>query len=180
VAALPAPSPFFLAHLEHLRAAARRGPVVDVACGRGRHAVAAAERGVPALGIDRNPDFLAELCATARARPLPVAAIRADLETGCGLPLAPASCAALLVFRYLHRPLVPHLIATLQPGGLLLYETFTLYQREQGYGPKNKHFLLRRGELTELFATLEVIDAWEGQTEDDPPAAVARLAARKR
>jgi SAM-dependent methyltransferase len=179
VAALSAPSPFFLAHLEHLRAAARRGPVVDVACGRGRHAVAAAERGIPTLGIDRNPDFLAELRATARA--LPVAAVRADLETGCGLPLAPASCAAFLVFRYLHRPLAPHLMTTLQPGGLLLYETFTIHQRDLGYGPKNEHFLLHDGELRELFAALEVIDSWEGQTQEDgPPATVARLAARKR
>jgi hypothetical protein len=142
--------------------------------------VAAAERGVPALGIDRNPDFLAELCATARARRLPVAAVRADLETGCGLPLAPASCAALLVFRYLHRPLVSHLVTTLQPGGLLLYETFTIHQRDLGYSPKNNDFLLQPEELPELFAALEVIDSWEGRTQDDPPAAVARLAARRR
>jgi SAM-dependent methyltransferase len=152
-----------------------------VACGRGRHAAVAAERGVPIIGIDRNPDLLAELCATARARRLPVAAVRADLETGCGLPLAPASCAALLVFRFLHRPLVSHLVTTLQPGGLLLYETFTIHQRDLGYGPKNEHFLLRDGELRELFAALEVIDSWEGRTqqEDGPPATVARLAARK-
>jgi SAM-dependent methyltransferase len=180
VATLPAPSPFFLAHLERIRAAGRRGPVVDVACGRGRHALAAAERGIPATGIDRNPAFLAELCATARARSLPAAGVQADLETGYGLPLAPASCAALLVFRYLHRPLAPHLLATLQPGGLLLYETFTIHQRDVGYGPKNADFLLQPGELPKLFSTLEVIDAWEGRTRDDPRATVARLAARKR
>jgi SAM-dependent methyltransferase len=180
VTARSTPSPFFLAHFEHLRAAARRGPVVDVACGRGRHAVVAAERGIPVVGIDRNPDFLAELCATARARHLPVAAVRADLETGSGLPLAPASCAALLIFRYLHRPLAPQLVATLKPGGLLLYETFTIHQRDLAYGPKNEHFLFRPGELPELFAALEVIDSWEGRTQDDPPAAVARLAARRR
>ena len=177
-----APSPFFLTHLERLRAAARSGPVVDVACGRGRHAMATAERGIPILGIDRNPEFLAALCAAARARRLPVAAVRTDLGSGRGLPLAPASCGAILVFRYLHRPLVPHLVAALKPGGLLLYETFTIHQRDLGYGPKNEHFLLHDGELRELFSALQAIDSWEGRTqqEDGPPATLARLAARKR
>ena len=151
-----------------------------MACGRGRHAVAAAERGVPIFGIDRNPDSLAELCATARVRRLPLAAVRADLESGRGLPLAPASCAALLVFRYLHRPLVCHLVNTLQPGGLLLYETFTIHHRTRGYGPKNTDFLLQPEELPRLFSALEVIHSWEGRTRGDPPAAVAQLAARRR
>ena len=72
-------------------------------------------------------------------------------------------------------------MATLQPGGLLVYETFTIHQRDLGYGPKNEHFLLHDGELGELFAALEMIDYWEGQTQEDgPPATVARLAARKR
>jgi SAM-dependent methyltransferase len=32
-----------------------RGPVLDIGCGPGRHVVALAERGMPALGIDRSP-----------------------------------------------------------------------------------------------------------------------------
>jgi len=36
------------------------GPVLDVGCGPGRHAVALAERGVPTLGIDISPLALAE------------------------------------------------------------------------------------------------------------------------
>jgi SAM-dependent methyltransferase len=180
MAELPAPSPFLFDYLEPLRAVARLGPVVDVACGRGRQALAAAERGIAVFGIDRNPEFLAQMTATARERDLPVTAIRADLETGHGLPLAAASCAALLVFRYLHRPLAPQLVATLKPGGLLLYETFTVHQRDLGYGPKNEHFLFRPGELAELFEPLEVIHSWEGHTPEYPPNAVARLVARKR
>jgi SAM-dependent methyltransferase len=177
---LPAPSPFFLEHLEQLRSAADLGPIVDVACGRGRHALAAAERGIPVLGIDRNLESLTALSTTARDRNLPVRLVRANLETGHGLPLAAASCAALLIFRYLHRPLVPQLVATLRPGGLLLYETFTIHQKDLGYGPKNEHFLFRPGELAELFEALDVIHSWEGHTPEYPPNAVARLVARKR
>lgn len=32
-----------------------RGPVLDIGCGPGRHVLAAAERGLPALGIDLTP-----------------------------------------------------------------------------------------------------------------------------
>lgn len=34
------------------------GPVLDVGCGPGRHLIALAERGIPALGIDITPDAL--------------------------------------------------------------------------------------------------------------------------
>jgi SAM-dependent methyltransferase len=172
------PSAHFLKHFDAIRAATSLGPVVDVACGRGRHTLAAAERGVPVIGIDRHAARLAELRATAHARTLPVCAVRADLEEE-GLPLASASCGALLVFRFLHRPLAPALIEALRPGGLLLYETFTIHQKELLHGPKNESFFLKDGELPTLFTPLELIEVWEGRIDGDFPMAVAQLAARK-
>ena len=115
----------------------------------------------------------------ARRAGLAVQPLRADLEAARWLPLAPARCAALLVFRYLHRPLAPALEEALRPGGLLLYETFTVFQREYGYGPVNPAFLLEPGELPRLFPRLEVLSFWEGVAEGARPAAVARLAARR-
>jgi SAM-dependent methyltransferase len=46
------------------------GPVLDVGCGPGRHIVALAERGIPALGLDVTPAAL----GVARARGAPVLA----------------------------------------------------------------------------------------------------------
>ena len=176
----PSVSGFLTANLERIRDASQRGWVVDVACGRGRHAWAVAERGIPAVGIDRNPAALATLRADAARESLDITAIRADLEAHAHLPLAPRSCAVLLVFNYLHRPKVPELIEALQPGGLLLYETFTVHQRSLGYGPKRKEFLLEEGELPQLFAPLSMVETWEGITDEEPAAAVARLVAQKR
>jgi SAM-dependent methyltransferase len=168
-----------LAHLALLRGAARLGPVVDLACGRGRNALAIAEHGIPVCGVDRNASFLAELRGAARARGLPVAAVRADLESAPAPPLADGRCGALVVCRYLHRPLAPILEQLLRPGGWLLYETFTIHQRDLGYGPENPAFLLQPGELASLFPTLEIAHCWEGLTDEPRPAAVARLAARR-
>ena len=145
VEALAAPSPLLLEHWDALRAAAAYGPVVELACGRGRIACAVAERGIPVLGIDRSAAHLEELRERAKRSSLPISPLRADLETGAGLPIAPASCGVLLVFRYLHRPLAAEIAGALAPGGLLLYETFTVHQRDLGYGPKNPAFLLQEG-----------------------------------
>jgi tellurite methyltransferase len=174
-----APSPHLLAHLDALREAAGLGPVVDLACGRGRHALVAAEAGIPVVAIDRNETFLRELQAAARTGSLPVAPVRADLETRHGLPLARDSCGAILVFRYLFRPIAGEIAGALRPGGLLLYETFTIHQKELGQGPSNPAFLLREGELASLFAGLDVQESWEGWSPEPQPAALARLVARR-
>jgi tellurite methyltransferase len=173
------PSPHVVAHLDALRAGAALGAVVDLACGRGRNALAIAAHGIPVLGVDRSAELLGELCGAARAHALPVRAARADLESAPALPLAAGRCGALVVCRYLHRPLAPALEALLAPGGWLIYETFTIHQRELGYGPENPAFLLNPGELPALFPGLDVALHWEGLTEEQKPAAVARLAARK-
>lgn len=173
------PSSFFEQHREELRATAALGPLLDLACGRGRHALAAARDGAPTLAVDRNPDFLRELSDRAREGALPLRALRADLESGPAIPLRPGSCGAVLVFRFLSRPLAAQIEQVLAPGGLLLYETFTIHQRELGYGPSNPSFLLRPGELPGLFPGLEPIYSWEGLTHGDKPWAVARLAARR-
>jgi tellurite methyltransferase len=172
-------SPHVLAHLAQLRDATSLGPVVDLACGRGRNALAIAARGIAVLGIDRNAEFLGELSRAAAQRGLSVRAARADLEAAPNPPLAEGRCGALVVCCYLHRPLAPALESLLAPGGWLLYETFTIHQRELGYGPENPAFLLQPGELPALFPRLAIAHYWEGTSDEPRPAAVARLAARK-
>ena len=83
----------------------RQGPVLDLACGRGRNALAAARHGARVLALDRSPQALAELNAAARAERLPIQPARADLETGHGIPVRAGTCSVVLVFRFLFRPL---------------------------------------------------------------------------
>jgi SAM-dependent methyltransferase len=176
---LQSPSPFFRLHLDRLRASSHLGPALDLACGRGRHALALAAAGGRAIGADRDAAALRELRQRALAAHLPVDTLRADLETRWGIPLESGSCGAILVFRFLFRTLAEPIRATLAPGGLLLYETFTTEQQRLGAGPRNPAFLLRPGELRELFAGLEIVDYWEGVTGGERPEAMARLVARR-
>jgi tellurite methyltransferase len=174
------PSPFLTARAADLDVAAALGPVVDLACGRGRNALAVAARGHPVVGIDRSREHLETLTRAAAGRGLSVRGLRADLEAGHGIPLAAGSCGVILVFRFLFRPLAPAIVDTLRPGGLLLYETFSTGQPALGWGPRSPEFLVRPGELPRLFHELEVIESWEGIIDGARPEAVARLAARRR
>jgi len=173
------PSPFLLEHLPALRRAAAEGPVFDVASGRGRNALAVAGAGIPTVACDRDPDALADLVTATRERALPLAAFRTDLEAGLGIPVRTGSCGAILVFRFLFRPLCPDIERALAPGALLLYETFTERQRDLPYGPGNPDFLLAEGELPALFPSLRMESHWEGATNGDRPEHLARLVAQK-
>jgi SAM-dependent methyltransferase len=175
----PAPSDFLLAHIARLERAAPLGPVADIACGRGRHALACADRGLAVLGFDRDRERLAQLRDAARGRPGPVRAIECDLESGYGIPVRPGTCSGILVFRFLFRPLASAIETALAPGGWLLYETFTLHQRDLDYGPSNPAFLLKPGELPSLFPELEVVAYEEGAWGEPRPLELARLLARR-
>ena len=172
------PAALVRAELGRQQHAAAAGPVLDLACGAGRNALPLARAGHAVIGLDRDRARLAALRTAARG--LHVSLIQADLEASNTIPLASESCAAVLVFRYLHRPLAPEIVRVLRPDGLLLYETFTLDHREIAQHPRNPAFLLEPGELPRIFAALETLRAEEARVSAPEPEAVARLVARKR
>lgn len=176
---LSPPSALVCEYLEQIRAAGRAGGVVDLACGRGRNALFLANAGVRVMGLDRNPDHVRELEVRARRLDAPLTAIRCDLETEHGIPIAPGSCGAILVFRFLFRPLATAIESALRPGGILLYETFALAQRETGRGPHRREFYLEPDELLTLFPNLEVLFYSEGCDAGRSGDITARLVARK-
>ena len=120
-----------------------------------------ASAGFDVRAIDRNPEAIEFLKITARRLNLQVDAAIVDLETAPPPPIA-GTFDAILVFNYLHRPLMPALRHAVAPGGRIFYETFTTRQAERGH-PKNPDFLLREGELAELMAPLTIVRAREGE-----------------
>ena len=165
------PSPWLVAHASLAPPGAR---VLDVACGRGRHALFLAAAGSMVRAVDRDPARVDRLNTLARRLRLPLDAAVLDLETG-DADLGESEWELILVFSYLHRPLFPALARALRPGGVLLYETFTKEQARHGR-PSNPDFLLDPGELPDLVAPLEVIRRREGEFEGRH---VASVAARK-
>ncbi|HZO03919.1 MAG TPA: class I SAM-dependent methyltransferase [Burkholderiales bacterium] len=129
-----------------------RGPVLDVASGNGRHARFFSGRGLEVVAVDRD------------AQAIPgVRFVKADLEDGSPWPFAGQRFGAVVVTNYLHRPLLPTLAASLEEGGVLIYETFMLGNERFGK-PSNPNFLLRPGELLQAFAALTLVAFEQGTT----------------
>jgi SAM-dependent methyltransferase len=143
-----------------------RGPVLDVACGGGRHARLFAGRGLDVLAVDRDEQAL----------PVPIHFVKANLEDGSPWPFPGRRFAAVVVTNYLHRPLFPRLVESLEEGAVLIYETFMLGNERYGK-PSNPSFLLRPGELLEAFAALALVAFEQGVLERPKKAVVQRICA---
>jgi SAM-dependent methyltransferase len=146
------------------------GDALDVACGSGRHAIWLAEAGYRTLAVDRDVTAIGALRGEAARRGLPLTAEVVDLEGGASFP-PPDSFDVIVAVHYLHRPLVPALVAALRPGGVLVYETFTRAQAARGR-PTNPAFLLEPGELVRLVHPLEILASREGDYEGRMVASV--------
>jgi SAM-dependent methyltransferase len=146
--------------------------VLDLACGRGRHARWFAGRGCRVLAVDRDNDALASMAGFPS-----IETAAADIESG-EWPFVGERFDAIVVTNYLHRPLFPHLLAALASDGTLLYETFA--RGNEAYGrPSNPAFLLEPGELLRaVHGCLQVVAFEEGRNVDGGrPAVVQRVAA---
>lgn len=143
-----------------------RGPLLDLACGGGRHARLFAGRGLEVVAVDREQQVLPES----------IRFVQADLEDGSPWPFAGQRFAAIVVANYLHRPLFQRIAESLAEGGVLIYETFMIGNEKFGK-PSNPQFLLRPGELLEAFATLAVAGFEQGRVERPKPAMIQRLCA---
>lgn len=149
------------------------GEVLDLACGSGRHARLFAALGHPVLALDRDPAALAAAAGPG------ITTMAYDLEAeGAAWPFEPGRFAGIVVTNYLHRPLLPHLMAALAPDGLLVYETFAIGNETFGK-PSNPAFLLRRGELLDhaRAGALQVLAFEDGFIQSPRPAMVQRLCA---
>lgn len=120
------------------------GTGLDLAAGGGRHVRVLRERGLKVVAVDRAIEPLAGFADDAD-----VELIEADLEDGAPWPLAGRRFDGIVVCNYLHRPLFEPLLASLAPGGVLIYETFAR-GNEAFSKPRNPDHLLRAGELLEL------------------------------
>jgi SAM-dependent methyltransferase len=151
-----------------------RGVVLDVACGQGRHARWFYERNHPVALVDRAQAAIESIAIPAQA----CEAVVADIETG-PWPFAGRQFAAVVVTNYLWRPLLPTLLASLAPDGVLIYETFTQGNETVGK-PSRPDFLLRTGELLEVCKGLRVVafeDGFQDAAPGRPPRFVQRIAA---
>ncbi len=148
------------------------GPVLDLACGEGRHTMFFLDRGHPVLAVDQVTEGVEDLASRPGAEIL-----RADLENGNPWPLEGRRFAGIVVTNYLHRPLFPHILAALEEGGVLLYQTLALGHTRKGR-PSNPEFLLAPGELLDIVGgELSVVAFEQGRVGENKQAVTQRICA---
>ena len=147
------------------------GSVLDVACGRGRHARWFHSLGHRVTALDRSAEALAAIGLPAER----FETVLADIENG-PWPLAGRQFDAVVVTNYLWRPLLPTLLASLAPGGVLIYETFAAGNETVGK-PSRPDFLLQPGELLQLCQSLRTV-AYEDGFETALAGTTARFVQR--
>lgn len=141
--------------------------VLDLACGQGRHFRWLSDQGHRVTGVDRDAQALHGLQGRGET-------CCADLENG-PWPLPQRQFDAVVVTNYLWRALWPDILASLRPGGVLIYETFATGNETVGK-PARPDFLLQPGELLRVCAALRVV-AYEDGFLSPPDRFVQRIVA---
>ena len=152
----PKPAPFLVEQLHRLP----KGTALDVAAGGGRHSLLLAARGYHVDAIDRDAAALSQLSASAAKQERSSITTKAvDLEQPA--PFDPGfgheTYDVVIVFFYLHRPLFPFLVEALKPGGVLIYETFTIDNYTHHKHPRRWEFCLSHNELLRMTSALQVL-----------------------
>lgn len=153
------------------------GPILDLACGDGHNGIFLATKNLPVICCDISEEALSRAKKLAAVNQAKLKFWQLDLEVEGINPLPEDFFGGILVFRYLHRPLIPCIKKALKKGGILIYETFTIGQPKFGK-PHNPSFLLKEGELVGWFKGWEIVHHFEG-IKQRPKRAVAQIVCKR-
>ena len=171
------PAQLLLDHLSLFTDGTLPGPILDLACGDGHNGILLARKNLGVICCDKSREAIERARRLATENGVTVEFWQVDLEREGINPLPEEFYGGILVFRYLHRPLIPSMKKALKKGGILIYETFTVEQPKFGK-PHNPDFLLRPGELSEWFEHWKILHHFEG-IKNNPKRAVAQIVCRK-
>lgn len=150
------------------------GSVLDLACGKGQNGLFLDLHHIDTLFADINKTHLDNLVYDYHIDPLHCWV--ADFEDNSQLDankLRKMQLQGIIVFRYLHRPLLSAIKQAIKPGGILIYETFTIENKQFGR-PHREQFLLKTGELKAAFLDWEILFYFEG-VQHSPDRATAQI-----
>ena len=165
-------------HAHMMRDEDLQGPILDLASGDCHNANFLARWHPQVIACDKSAEALNRGKSRAARIGVTIETWQVDLEREGINPLPRDFYGGMVVFYYLHRPLIPCIRKALKNRGILIYETFTIDQPRFGK-PHNPDYLLKPGELLQWFEDWRVIYYFEG-IEHDPERSVAQIVCQKR
>ncbi len=130
------------------------GVALDLACGLGGNALFLAHKGLETYAWDVSSVAVEKLTGLAASQHV---LVYAEVRDVVNQPPAARGYDIIVVSRFLHRPLIPKIIAALKPSGLVFYQTF-IQDKPSDIGPSNPEYLLAENELLKLFYELRILD----------------------
>ena len=104
---IPKPAQLLLEHLSLFTDGTLPGPILDLACGDGHNGILLAQNNLAVICCDKSRKTLARARRLAAENGVSVELWQVDLEREGINPLPEEFYSGILVFRYLHRPLIP-------------------------------------------------------------------------
>ena len=148
--------------------------LLDFASGNGRNCIPLLKKNIFVTAIDKDQNKLNKYKKLNN-----INTICFDLETEQEWPLARENYDIIIVVNYLYRPKIKKLINLLKKDGFLFYETFSIGNEKYG-SPKNPNFLLKNGELLNIFGDkLLPLSFYEGQLDYGKMAIKQRASFKK-
>lgn len=131
------------------------GTVLDMGMGEGRNAVFLAQKGYRVTGVDISSVAVKKAYMLAEEFGVKFKGVVASLNE---YKIPPASFDAIICFYYVDRSLIEKMKTWLKPGGILMYEAFTVREVKGKKVPEyNPDYYLKEQELLQLFSGMRVL-----------------------
>jgi tellurite methyltransferase len=161
------PAKFLAENFDYLKADSN---ILDMGMGEGRNAVFLAGKGHKVTGIDISSVAIKKAYHLAREFGVKIKGLVASLEK---YNIADESYDAIICFYYVDRSLIPKIKKWLKPGGIIIYEAYTLKEREKKEHRKDPiSYYLKEQELISLFDGFKLLKYEEPHNESKNRASV--------
>lgn len=134
------------------------GSVLDMGMGEGRNAVFLAQKGYKVTGIDISSVAVKKSYLLAQEFGVKIKGVVASLKE---YKIAPGSFDAIICFYFVDRALLEKIRTWLKPGGVLIYEGYTLREKQRDPSKRNDplgdSIYLREQELLKMFPGMRVL-----------------------
>ena len=146
-----APAKFLAENYKYLP---ENGKVLDMGMGEGRNAVFLAQKGHKVTGIDISSVAIKKAYHLAREYGVKIKGVVASLEK---YKIPDHSFDSIICFYYVDRSLIKKMQRWLKPGGVIIFEAYTISEREKKNNRKDPiSFYLKKQELLTLFKDMVI------------------------
>ncbi len=146
-----APAKFLAKNYDYIPSGAR---VLDIGMGEGRNAVFLATKGYKVTGIDISQVAIQKARFLAKEFGVRIDTIHKSMKD---LKIKHGTIDAIICFYYVDREIVKTLMDWLRPGGVLIFEAYSINQKTLNNMDEDDSYLLRESELLTLFPGFRIL-----------------------